>query len=67
MTPVCPGKCAQLVRLILLTRGFDTGQDRQADQDHSAHHNPAWRNVQDDGAIDQPADDDQESDYVKAK
>jgi hypothetical protein len=62
-----PGKTTLLVRLILLTRGFDACQDRKAQKYDPAHRNPALRNMQYDGAINQPADYDQESHYVKAK
>jgi hypothetical protein len=50
-----------------LTRGFDTCQDRQAQQYDCAYRDPALRDMQYDGAINQPADYDQESDNVKAK
>jgi hypothetical protein len=55
------------VRFILLARGFDTCQDREAQQYDRAYRDPTWWNVQYDGAIDQPADYDQKSNNVKAK
>jgi hypothetical protein len=50
-----------------LARGFDTCQDGQAQQYDCANRNPALGNMQYDGAINQPADYDQESKDVKAK
>lgn len=67
IAPECHGKCAQLVRFILLTRGFDACQDRQPEKYDAAHYDPALGNMQDDSTIDQPADHDQESNDVKAE
>jgi hypothetical protein len=56
-----------LVRFVLLARGFDTCQDREAQQYDRAYRDPALGNMQYDGAINQPADYDQKSNDVKAK